>query len=140
MADLPVFKSKFLKKVSERIAARRKALKYFGELTWVTQQPDDFEWLTVKFAPFVGHYCIFQFVEDNRVSVFVRSKRRCDRGKVLLAIEDVTIANDSRSIVDAVEATIVASRFWESNNSQDGVSRIRAEWSRLAVRITKDPN
>lgn len=138
MADLPVFRSQFLNHIAERLANRRKALKRHGELAWETQQPDDFEWLTVNFTPLVGNYCVFQFIEDNRVNVFVRSKTRHRRGRVLLAIKDITIVNNARRIVDAVEATIGASEFLELNNLHNRADGIRDAWSRLEVRIAKE--
>ena len=124
--------------ISRRLAARRKALKHHGELKWETKQPDDFEWLTVNFTPLVGDYCIFQFVEDNRVCIFVRSQKRANRGKILLAIEDIKIVDNSGDIVDAMETTIANSGSLQSVSSSEAVVAIRAAWSKVEVRVVDD--
>lgn len=134
MSNLPVFGSPFLNHLSQRIAARRKSLKYHGKLNWETVQPDEFEWLSVDFTPLVGHYCVFQFVEDNRVSVYIESKKRVNRGAILLAIENITIVDNAHDIVDAMETTIVESSRMPSDDSS---AVVRAAWGRLEVRVAR---
>jgi hypothetical protein len=111
VTKFPTFKSRFLQKLSNRLATRAKALKYHGRLEWTTVQPDEFEWLSLTVHAFVGNYCIVQFVEDNRVSIYIRSSKRRDRGKILLAMEDIKLIDNAPAIVDAVEATITHSKW-----------------------------
>ena len=99
MANLPEYSSRFLNSVCRRLAARRKSLSHRGKLTWETEQPDEFEWLSVYFDPYSGNYCIFQFAESNHISIYVRSKRRKDRGKVLLAIEGMQVVDNADAII-----------------------------------------
>jgi hypothetical protein len=101
----PHFESAFIDRLSRQFEKRCKAISYFGKLGFETKQPDDFDWLTIKFYSFGGHYLILQFVEDNRLSLFVRSSRRRDRGKILLALEDIILIDNSKLIVEAFEST-----------------------------------
>jgi hypothetical protein len=138
VANLPTFNSAFLIHLSRRIEARRKAIKHKGNLTWETKQPDDFEWLSVYITPFTGDHCIFQFVEDNRVYIYVRSKRNANRGKILLEIEDITIIDNAHAIVDAIEVTIYRSHALQSEHAQEAVNAIRAVWADLEIRAFKE--
>lgn len=140
MSELPVFNSPFLKHISDRIGRRRKAIRRSGKLSWETKQPDDFEWLTVYVTPLVGDYCIFQFVEDNRVSIFVRSRRRANRGKILLAIEDIKVIDNAHEIVNAMETTIAESGMLQPGNLQEADNVIRAAWANVEVRVANDLN
>ena len=137
MSKLPVFESKFLNQLSNELAARRKALKYHGELSWETKQPDDFEWLTVNITPIVGNYCIFQFVEDNRVCIFVRSKNRSNRGKVLLAIENINVVDNAQEIMAAIMVTIKESNNLQSASTHEATRKIRDAWSRVKICVRK---
>lgn len=104
-SNFPSFDSRFLNGVSRQFERRRKALSYVGELTVETEQPDYFEWLSINIKTFAGHYVIFQFVEDNRVDIYVRSSRRRDRGKVLFELRDVKLVDNSQAIVESCEKT-----------------------------------
>lgn len=106
-------------------------------MTWETTQPDQFEWLTVYFKAVVGHYLIFQFVEDNRVSVFVRSRARSNRGKLLLEIRDIKLVDNAQKIVGAVEATVVHSNELGWDDQPTGRELILAAWSQVEARVFK---
>ncbi len=135
MKNVPRFRSIFLTDISHELALKRKSLRRRGVLTWETIQPDEFEWLTVKITPYVGNHCIFQFVEDNRVCIFVRSKKRQDRGKVLLRIEDLKIVSDSESVFAAIDTTISRSIDLHSGSAGSALAGIREAWEGLAVRV-----
>jgi hypothetical protein len=136
---LPNFHSAFLQHICRRVGARRKALRYHGTLTWETTQPDDFEWLSVYFAPLVGNYAIFQFSEDNRVSIYIRKSGRRLRGKVLLAIEDIRLVDNPKAIVGAMETTITQSwRLDTASEEENAVETIRRAWADASLRIAED--
>lgn len=138
MSKLPDFNSLFLNQLARALEARRKSLGHRGKLTWSTKQPDDFEWLTVNFAPLIGHYCIFQFVQDNRSYVYVRSRNRVNRGKLLFAMENFALVNNGAGIVEAMETTIADSGKLQSDFSHAAVEAIRFAWARVQIRIATD--
>lgn len=135
MVMFPVFKSAFLNRLCRQLEARSKAIKHHGDLTWETKQPDEFEWLTVYVKPVVGHPSIFQFVEDNRACVFVRSRDRRNRGKILFQVRDVKLIDNAQMIVEAVEATITNSTGLRSEERATASNLIRAAWSNVEARV-----
>ena len=135
---LPSFRSHFLDNICRELAARAKALRRHGQLTWETQQPDEFEWFTACFKPLVGHYCVFQFDEDNQVNVFVRSRDRRNRGKVLFQLLGIKVVDNAEFVVAAMEATIISSGGFETTNEPIAAGLVRSCWSRIEVRLDKD--
>lgn len=131
---IPEFESAFLDQVCRQIEKRTKAWKKYGDYSWETLQPDDFEWLTLNFAPHVGNYVIIQFVEDNRVSLFIRSSRRHDRGKILFESVDNKVVNNAVAIVEAIETTIVNSTTIESDSSSVSEEEITRAWNAVLLR------
>lgn len=140
LVNLPSFRSEYLSNIARRFEQRRKALRHQGKISWDTKQPDEFEWLTVKFIPLLGNYCIFQFAERNRAWIYVRSKRRANRGKVLFSIENVTLFDNAAGIINAAEITIAHSEGLLADNPTYAASVIRETWRELEVRLAKDPD
>jgi hypothetical protein len=136
MAKFPFFKSTFLDNVCRQFEARSKALKHHGKLTFETQQPDEFEWLTVNFTPFVGHYLIFQFLKGNQACVCVRSRSRKNRGKVLGELRDLVLIDNARMIIEAIENTIsLSSQISSDGHPTHNNSLIMAVWSKVQMHV-----
>jgi hypothetical protein len=135
MAKFPTFKSPFLNHICQQLAARGKAIKHSADLKWETKQPDEFEWLTVNITPVVGHYTVFQFTEDNLGSLYVRSKSRADRGKILLQIKNINLIDNAAGIVEAIETTVNNSRALKTQQRSEANQEIRAAWSNVEMRV-----
>ena len=135
--DFPKFKSTFLDNIFHALNTRTKTLNHRGRLTWETIQPDDFEWLAVCFDPLVGHPSIFQFVEDNQVHVFIRSRSKFNRGKILFKIQGMHVVDNGHAIVSAIESTIDNSREFGSREEHLAANSIINAWSAVEVRIVR---
>ena len=135
---LPTFDNNFLNRLCRQIEKRTKALKHHGSLRWETTQPDEFEWVTISFDALCGPWITFQFVEDNRVSIFLQSKGRKDRGKILLALEDIKVVDSAKLIVEAIEETIRRSTELLQNNEVELKEKITKSWENLRIQIHAD--
>src|SRR5438552_2817327 len=102
----PCFRSVFLNHCCQAFTARNKALSHRGCFTYHSDPEDSFEWLTINYQPLVGPYVIFQIIEDHRVNLFLRSNRKHNRGKVLLAMENLTVVRNPSLLVEAFERTL----------------------------------
>jgi hypothetical protein len=130
VSTFPMFASSFLNQICHELATRTKALRRHGKLIVETKQPDDFEWLALTFIPLIGDCCIFQFVEDCRASLFVRSRNKVNRGKVLVKIEDIRVINNGHAIIKAIETTIASA--CEGAGARVS-AKIHATWADVTV-------
>jgi hypothetical protein len=122
-------------------AKRRKALAHHGTLGFDSDPRDTFEWITIGIRPLVGPALILQLAEQNWVSLYLRSRRRENRGKVLLAIEGLTVADNAQSLVATVEWTMTMSlKYTDQTPNQVVSDEISARWRRLAIRRVEDPS
>jgi hypothetical protein len=136
MAMFPEFKSPFLNGICRELEKRSKAIKYrSNKFTCEANQPDDVEWLTLNITPYVGNYTIFQFMDGNHGWVYVRSKGRKDRGKILFELKEIRLVENASGIVSAVETTIDCSCRFDSDRRIEATDTIRAAWSDVEVRI-----
>lgn len=132
----PQFKSQFLDRLCREFERRSKSIRHKATFTFETKQPDEFEWLALNCRCIGGPYVVFQFVEDNRVSVYIRSSGRRDRGKVLFALEGLSVVGNSEAIVlackDTLDSSYALARDLEDSGNAD---RIRSIWRQVAVKI-----
>lgn len=96
------FGSPFLRNAAEAFRKRSKSLGKRNQFSWDTE-PDDFEWITFTLRSRVAPTLILQLSERNRASVFVRSQRNADRGKVFFRLEDLLLMDDGPRLVSVFE-------------------------------------
>jgi hypothetical protein len=87
----PEYRDTFLKNAAQALLKRRKAINFHGNLEFSYDFEDSFEWITVCYSSFNYPSLILQLVEGGKISFFVRSNRRMDRGRVLLKIENLRV-------------------------------------------------
>lgn len=116
---MPTFRDPFLRNATSNIARRRKSLSHKGRLTISSEPEDTFEWLTLAFECASRISVVLQLSEKNRANIFVRSNRGKDRGKILARIEDMTVIDNGRWIVSALEDTISLAAQYEEGREFD---------------------
>lgn len=103
---LPAFADPFLKNVVAGISRRRKAISHRGNLRISSDPNDTFEWITISCEAASRVAAVLQLWEKNRASLYLRSTKAKDRGKILARIEDMTLIDNGPWIVTAFERTI----------------------------------
>lgn len=135
----PEFRSKFLAGICAELEGRKKALNYRGNLSFYTDGLDDFEWITIYYSFASWPYLEMRLVEDNRVSLFVRSSTRKERAKKLFSIEDVFVVNHPQRVVETFEWTIgVLYLFERGGENTDLCKSVSREWMKLSLRSVGD--
>jgi hypothetical protein len=77
----------------------------------------------------VGPYIILQAIEDNRINLFIRSRKVRNRGKVLFEIKDILVSGNGPRLVDTFEWTIdQAQGFKDGVPDPERVALIADKW------------
>ena len=130
----PEYTDKFLNECSKALKRRGKAIRHHGRLTFSHDPAESFEWLTLSYSSHNYPSVIVQLVEGGKVSLYVRSNRRIDRGKVLLELRDLRILGNAETLVEAFEWTIDKMQAWHAKDVET-VTEVKAKWDQLSVRI-----
>ena len=134
--SFPVFECAFLNGIAKAFSKRSRAITYSGTLTWDTDIGDIYEWITFtyKFSDYpVIH---LQPVEDQRLHLYIRSNKSRDRGKVLLAIEDLFVFATPELIVSTFENTIVhSSSVMDEHERADECRKLKMAWEKLPCEL-----
>jgi hypothetical protein len=125
--DWPRFGDRFLDGVAAAFRRRRRALAYRaspGELR-IEPGAEGFQVTSTHGARQLGAW----FSPVNRASVYVRSLRVRDRGRVLLRLEELRVVNQPRRIVEAYEQTI------DQLDAADLEAEVGALWRAVALQL-----
>ena len=132
---MPQFQSAFLNGICRSLGKRRRAICYSGALKLDVGLHEDFEWLSAHYSCFSLPCVIAQFVEGNRMSLFIRSNTRRNRGKILLAMENVFVVDNPELLVEAFEWTIGQSYSFKEGQPDPALcDTIKRKWNELILR------
>lgn len=132
----PAFQSVFLNDVCRALKARQKAIMYHSTLTFESGLENSFEWIELRIRSGAGPYVVFQFMEDHGLHLLIRSHKARNRGKILLAIEDLVLFGDADRIVEFLEWTIAEAHcFCDGLPHVERAESIAGKWKQLSARI-----
>ena len=132
----PEFGDTFLKNAAQAFRKRTKAINFHGNLEFSYDFEDSFQWITVCYSSFNYPSLILQLVGGGKISFFVRSNRKMDRGRVLLTIDNLRVVKNASLLVSTFEWTIDKTQTSDINNP-DLWEEIRKRWEELAMRVVK---
>jgi len=136
--SFPCFRSDFLNRICEGFRARSKPLSQSGSLTHSSDLTDSYEWIVIYYRPRIGPYVILQVIENQQINLFLRSSRRHNRGKILLAMENVRVVDNATSFVKSFERTLdLIHGFYAGNPDPQLAELIRLEWDKVAVKLSE---
>jgi hypothetical protein len=134
--ELPKYSDRFLKACSEVLWRRRKAIRHHGSLSFSSDPDDSFEWFTVYYSSHNYPSVILQLVQGGRVSVFVRSNLRADRGRVLFRVEDVRTFATGEAVVKVWEWTIEKTQTADQGDSEIW-KEIGRKWKEVTIKVVE---
>ena len=129
----PRFADPFMTQVANGFAKRRKSLRNRGTFRAYGPTDDDpMEWLTLTHELTSRRVVVLQLAEKNRASLYVRSTKGENRGKVLLRIEDMRLMNKPSAIVAAYEKTLSEAGHSEAAELRAAIER---HWKPIWIQV-----
>lgn len=134
-SGFPGFKSSFLQDAYKAILKRRKAINHFGvgSIELLTDPDDSREWLSLCYN--ADPALEVEFIEDNRLNIFVRRNRRKQDGKVLLRLDDLRIVRAASRIVELIEYTIWTMDELEGEETGEVKEKIEEKWRSACIGV-----
>ncbi len=129
------FRCRFLRDAAEAFVRRRKAIRKgtSGKFTWDSGEEGEHEWLSISIVGIHGNPTLaLRLGEGHRASLFFRSGRASERGKVLLRIDDMLLVGNGPGIVEAFEETMSHGHWLDRPGGKEA---IRETWRDLSLTL-----
>jgi hypothetical protein len=135
--DFPIFKNDFLNDICCAFKARSKSIGHRGNFSFDTDLNDDFEWISFYYQPLIGPYLILQATDGHKINYYIRSPRTQNRGKVLLALENLLVVGNGKLIVEVFEwAADQSVELAQKQPDAERIELIKAKWRTVCLQIS----